>query len=206
VIRIYRYFDELEKPIFDLLEPKPRVIVEVGVFKGWNTIKIINYLKELPEDGDKRLIIVDPVILPEVRLQESNDPELVDIYNYPSLEILPKLDRYDVIILDGDHNYYTLLKELQIIDAKFKGEPPLIFVHDTVENRYRDFYFNVKAIPKRYVHQTHIANGPADYAGGSFNGLIPAVEDFLDLSERDWHWVELDRHNPGVGMLYTVKE
>lgn len=55
-----------------------------------------------------------------------------------SLDAIPTLETMDVWIIDGDHNWYTVSNELELIRKKSKEEkkPLLIFLHD-VNKRMR---------------------------------------------------------------------
>ena len=49
-----------------------------------------------------------------------------------SLDELPRLEKMDAVIIDGDHNWYSVYNELKLLARQVeKGGPfPLSFVHD----------------------------------------------------------------------------
>lgn len=122
-----------------------------------------------------------------------------------SLEIMTSLPAMDAYVLDGDHNYYTVLNELRLIakTARATGRAfPPVLVHDIGwPCGRRDHYTDPDAIPApfRHPHSWQMAVIPGDpgvwrqgwhprrcaialHEGGNRNGVLAAVEDFLDES------------------------
>jgi len=106
----------------------------------------------------------------------------------------------DVLLLDGDHNWYTVTRELEAAEGKASryGTPPLVLLHDT-DWPYgkRDAYWDPAEIPSEFL-QPHAAGGlvpglpdlqkergidrllvHARTEGGERNGVRTAAEDFL---------------------------
>lgn len=106
--------------------------------------------------------------------------------------------RYDVAIIDGDHNYYTVKHELELL---YQLNPDTIFVlHDVGwPCARRDMYYAPADIPIDYRHEHSWMlgadprheelvpwgfRGEGQFAmalkqGGPRNGVLTAVEDFL---------------------------
>ena len=86
-----------------------RTVIEVGAFHGKSTRELLDWASA---DG-ARVIAIDPAPEPALRelAAERADLELVE---RTSIEALGELDA-DAIILDGDHNYFTLSEELRLI-------------------------------------------------------------------------------------------
>jgi hypothetical protein len=147
-----------------------------------------------------------------------------------SLDAIPTLADVDAWIIDGDHNYYTVLNELRSIDAVScrDGKPLLAFLHDVGwPCGRRDFYYAPDQIPAAWC-QPHDYDGGAlldtdrlvegrgfrghgNFAfavqsGGPHNGIMTAVEDFIAeqaATGRDLAWA----HVPavfGLGVLFDV--
>ena len=138
------FWDLLVKPL--LSELKLKNIVEVGAQTGINTNKILQYCRE--QEG--KLHTIDPApIFDYMKLKEENE-ENFEFYKELSLSALPLLKDYDAILLDGDHNWYTVYHELNCINDSFKGKEkfPLILLHD-IGWPYgrRDLYYNPENIP-----------------------------------------------------------
>lgn len=121
-----------------------------------------------------------------------------------SLDAMPGMGGCDAWMIDGDHNYYTVLHELKIADALSRrdGRPLLAFLHDVGwPCGRRDFYYAPERIPEdwRQPHRFDVGvtidmpgvrrnrglRGEGSFAvalfeGGPHNGVLTAVEDFLD--------------------------
>lgn len=122
----------------------------------------------------------------------------------PSLEAMPALAEIDAWVIDGDHNYYTVLNELRIARrlSQRDGRPLLAFLHDVSwPTGRRDMYYAPDRIPAEHRHPHSADRGCtldqsellppghgfrgegffsfALHEGGPCNGVLTAVEDFL---------------------------
>lgn len=117
-----------------------------------------------------------------------------------SLEVLPELSQpFDCILIDGDHNWYTVYNELRVISERnLLRSGGVIFFHD-VQWPWgrRDMYYQPDLIPPEYRHswkQLGVVRGKSELAGieddfaiykkatfegGARNGVLTAIEDFL---------------------------
>jgi hypothetical protein len=118
-----------------------------------------------------------------------------------SLEGLLEVNGINVVLIDGDHNWYTVYHELKLLEqlaAEQTSPFPVTFVHD-IDWPYgrRDLYYNPSSIPDEYrqpFRQAGITLGQSELVdGGGFhaeghnatiehgprNGVRTAVEDFL---------------------------
>src|ERR1039457_6819312 len=90
---------------------------------------------------------------------ENGVPVMIAVNQYAvegiSLEVLPELsDAFDCVLIDGDHNWYTVFHELNVISDRDLLKPGgMVFFHD-VEWPYgrRDMYFQPETIPQKYRH------------------------------------------------------
>jgi hypothetical protein len=119
-----------------------------------------------------------------------------------SPEALGRVSPADAYLIDGDHNYWTVLRELESIYAD--GRAPLAVLHDVGwPCARRDQYYAVEALPDEAVHPHSYSRGRApgvselvdrgfggggEFAvaleeGGPHNGVLTAVEDFLSTRE-----------------------
>jgi hypothetical protein len=130
--------------------------------------------------------------------------ELVDEYpalevvEETSLEALTHLPIADVVVLDGDHNYYTLSEELRLIAERApEGRIPLLLFHDVCwPLARRDQYHAPELIPEEHRHpygeDIRLVPGnpgtaerglPFEWGaleeGGPRNGVMTAIEDFM---------------------------
>jgi len=177
-----------------------RTIVEVGVLKGATTAEVIAYV----ERKDGIVHGIDPTPRPgAVALAERHDRFV--LHQDPSLNVLSEIEDVDAALIDGDHNWYTVINELRMLAAKSDAqgrEFPLTLLHD-VGWPYgrRDQYCDPKAIPDEYrqpiesggmwpgdeeLHDDSGVNIGANHAvsaGGPRNGVLTAVEDFVAESD-----------------------
>jgi hypothetical protein len=126
-------------------------------------------------------------------------------------------------VIDGDHNYWTVSRELEHADrtAREAGRPTLVILHDVSwPCARRDQYYAPEALPDDAVHPHSFElgrrpgveeavegafRGRGSFAialreGGPRNGVLTAIEDFLDGRD-DLRFV----HIPvifGVGVLF----
>lgn len=169
-----------------------RCVVEVGAYAGDTTRILLDWA----EVAGARIVAIDPE--PQARLEQLADANpALDLVRATSLEALPTLTAAEAVILDGDHNYYTVSQELRLID-EHSGELPLIICHDVCwPHGRRDAYYSVEQIPES-CRQPSVDGGRlfpgepgvrrsglqfyhhrvAEREGGPGNGVLTAVEDF----------------------------
>jgi len=139
-----------------------------------------------------------------------------------SLDALPELGQCDVVLIDGDHNWYTVYHELVLLEthAAETGQPfPFILLHD-VGWPYgrRDLYYDPDSIPAEYrqpfrrkgirPHSTALVDVGglnanlcnAIQEGTPCNGVLTAVEDFLKQTQQDLELLTIPGFC-GLGML-----
>jgi hypothetical protein len=205
--------------IFGALEAaRPRRVVEIGSETGGFSKELLDWTGA----HGAELVTVEPFPTPEMRAlaAEHDHFELVSERSPAALGGIAPADAY---VIDGDHNYWTVIRELR---AAYAGDNlPLSILHDVGWPwARRDLYYEPKAVPaagrhdhsfERAVHPDRdelVANGgfhgefqfaAALEHGGERNGVLTAVEDFL--SERP----ELAfRKLPvvfGVGFVYPAE-
>lgn len=175
-----------------------RTVVEVGGEDGGFTKELVAWAEKV---GGK-LYCVEPQ--PSEQLVElcdaSDAAELVRDRSPAALENMEKADAY---VLDGDHNYYTVKNELETIERKSgdEGAMPLVFLHDVGwPCGRRDQYYSPGSLPAEAVHPHTYDRGvtpqssgvvkggfrgAGEFAvalqeGGEANGVLTAVDDFLE--------------------------
>jgi hypothetical protein len=182
---------ELLFPCLDAVEPAS--VVEVGAYRGTLTAALLEWAR----GSGARITAIDPEPHAELVALEREQPEL-ELVRETSHEALAHLPAAGAVILDGDHNYFTLSGELRLL-AERSGEEglPLLLFHDVCwPHARRDTYYAPERIPDE--HRQPIARGAAvapgepgttwaglhyPYAaareGGPRNGVLTAIEDFL---------------------------
>jgi hypothetical protein len=147
-----------------------------------------------------------------------------------SLDAIPTLGDIDAWIIDGDHNHYTVLRELRAIDALGlrDGKPLLAFLHDVGwPCGRRDAYYAPGQIPAAHrqpydydggavLGDTRLAAGRGFRGQGSFafavdeggpgNGVLTAVEDYIAevaVTGRNLAWAYVPAVF-GLGILFDM--
>ena len=171
----------------------PRSIVEVGAYAGDVTRLLLNWGRA----SGVRVWAIDPAPQQElVRLAE--DEADLELIRAPSLEALKEVPVADAMVIDGDHNYYTVGQELRLIlERTGIDELPLLLFHDVGwPHARRDDYFEPELIPDNERQPPEVGGGvfpgvpaisrgglpyrwPAAREGGPRNGVLTAVEDFV---------------------------
>ena len=192
-------------------------IVEIGAENGYNTRALLDY-------AAKRHILLDSVdpFLPENAKLLLQSPQF-RFHQTVSGEYLAGNDRYHVIFMDGDHNYETVLTDLETIDRKRKQNCiKVIFLHDVCWPwAYRDIYYGPERIKAPHPYDYNIRVSPyeeerseqglssGNYAtalaeGGENNGVLCAVENFLKTTGPRWRFKSFPVLY-GIGVLYSVE-
>ncbi len=145
--------------IYPLLEAlRPRMIVEVGVEVGTVTGPLLRWARE--HDAVVHAIDPDPTL--NVDRLTAEYGERLRFHRAKSLEVLAEIADVDLALIDGDHNWYTVINELRALEARAREdgrEPPAILLHD-VGWPYgrRDLYYDPSAIPEAH-RQPHARGG-----------------------------------------------
>lgn len=169
-----------------------RRVCEIGAQHGVNTEKLLT----LP---GLELTIVDPCIDDDLHERYAEDVR-VTVHQGRSLEVLPRLSTpFDCVLIDGDHNWYTVYHELEALHRRgLIASPGTIFLHDVCwPYAHRDLYYDPSTIPLEYRHlweRSGVVRGQssldpsgmnadlchAAHEGGALNGVWTAVQDFLE--------------------------
>jgi Methyltransferase domain len=170
---------------------KAQSVIEVGAYAGDLTRLLLLWA----ESSGARIVAIDPSPEPQLERLEREHTEL-RLIREPSLSALLHTESTDAVILDGDHNYYTVTEELSLLTAGSRRSP-LILLHDVCwPHERRDTYFDPEQIPAE--HRQSVApegrlypgvpgtqllgmpyHWPAATEGGPRNGVLTAIEDFL---------------------------
>lgn len=194
------FFADVIAPLFELL--RPQTIVEVGSESGKTTARLLAWAR----DHEAVVHAVDPKPGFDVEAWRRDHGERFVFHRLPSLVALGAIDAPDAVLLDGDHNWYTVHAELEVIEARAAEHAvamPLVLLHD-VGWPYgrRDLYYDPKTIPPEHRHpfaqqgidptkkrlverggiNGHLYNAIEE--GGPRNGVLTAVEDYLKETSR----------------------
>lgn len=193
---MHPHFESVIRPLLDVT--RLSTMIEVGAEYGLHTRRLLPYA----DARRAHLHVIDPMPMFDTKVYRREHGSLSTLHLRPSHDVLPSIDSPDVVFLDGDHNWYTVLEELRILDRTCR-DWPLTFTHD-VDWPYgrRDMYYAPERVPADY-RQPYARSGivrgrselsptgfnrtiaNATHEGGSHNGVLTAIEDFLDETHRD---------------------
>jgi cephalosporin hydroxylase len=173
-----------------------RRLVEIGALRGENTRQIIERL-----GPETELHVIDPVPDFDPTEHERRFAGQYVFHRDLSVNVLGSLPPMDAALIDGDHNWYTVLEELRLLakvaadhDAPF----PVMVLHDVLwPYGRRDLYYDPATVPVEHQQphrqagirpgQSELIDGGglnpwhwnAETEGGPRNGVMTAVEDFI---------------------------
>jgi hypothetical protein len=171
-----------------------KLIAEVGAFAGDLTRVLVDWAV----GAGGHVMAIDPAPQDGLVALAHAHPEL-ELIRETSLQALPRIPLPDAIVIDGDHNYYTVSEELRLIGERAPGaELPLLLFHDVRwPHARRDDYFAAEQIPEAdrrpivgavggiYPGDPGLRAGGLPYPrsaaqeGGPRNGVLTAIEDFV---------------------------
>ena len=175
-----------------------RSILEIGSYEGDLTVELLAWAAE----SGAVVATVEPAPPPKLLERSHAHPKLV-LHEATSHEVLAGLDALpDAVIIDGDHNYFTLSEELRLITELAGENPlPLLMFHDVCwPHARRDTYYDADRIPENrrppVGKDVGLVPGnpgvdpfglPYPWAalreGGPRNGTLTAIEDFMEPRE-----------------------
>lgn len=172
-----------------------RSLLEIGSYRGELTEELLKWA----DGSGAKIATVEPLPPPDLLDLKKRRPELelIEDTGTPALEGLELLP--DAIIIDGDHNYFTLTQELEKIAEKAGDGPlPFLLFHDVGwPHERRDTYYAPDRIPEEdrmpLGHNCTLEPGnpglsdgglPYEWAsaieGGPKNGVLTSIEDFME--------------------------
>lgn len=220
---MHRFWDHVIEPLVGIL--KPEVIVEIGSDYGRNTEKLLAF----SEEHGGTVHVVDPLPKYDTADWKERYGDTVVFHRDLSLNVLPKLEDFDLVLIDGDHNWYTVVNELRRIRERCEELAhsfPLVLFHDAGwPYGRRDLYYAPETIPDEYRQpysvggvlpevsaivpngglNRHLAHAVRE--GGARNGVLTAVEDFVHETQEDFELVLIPGlHGLGVLVPSSLRE
>lgn len=209
-----RFWKDIILPIIQKSNSKH--IIELGCDSGKNTKNIIDYCMK----NKAKVSVIDPLPKFDIEQWKEKYGKEVSFHKELSLNVLSLIKDYDTVLIDGDHNWYTVYNELKIIEKQSQMNIfPLVFLHD-IGWPYgrRDLYYNPDNIPLGYRQpykklgmvpgqsslveegglNTHLNNGI--YENNLRNGVLTAVEDFLSETKYDLAFIKINVFH-GLGII-----
>jgi predicted O-methyltransferase YrrM len=162
----------------------PPAVLEVGVDRGVTFLPMVVFLARTRPAFTA--IGVDILVQEQVRLTlqniDRNPSQSAYLIEDNSLTVLPKMVdqgmQFDVLFLDGDHNYHTVSQEMQLVGKLVK--PGGIVVCDDYDGRWsdRDLWYSER---EGYEDNKH-ASAKVDTEK---HGVKPAIDEWLE-AHPDW--------------------
>ena len=191
---MFPLWEDVIAPVIDAVQA--RRIVEIGALRGETTARMLRRL-----GPDCELHVIDPVPQFDPAEHERAFPGRYHFHLGTSHDVLPGLPPADVVLVDGDHNWFTVYHELRLLAATARqtGTPlPVLVLHD-VSWPYgrRDLYYAPERIPAEFRQpyrragmrpgQSALAGSGgmnrdmanAEHEGGPRNGVRTALDDFV---------------------------
>jgi glycosyltransferase involved in cell wall biosynthesis/GT2 family glycosyltransferase len=204
---MHLFWDAVIEPL--MLIVRPRSIIEIGSDYGDNTANLLDYCQAV----DAQLHVIDPQPKYDTEQWQQQHGQQLILHEDLSINVLGKMDFFDFVLIDGDHNWYTVIQELRLIESQCKQHElpfPVVLLHD-IHWPYgrRDLYYDPQNIPVEYRKPflpNGIYPGQADLAktGGlnqNFNnaiyendfqnGVLTAVEDFLAETKHELDFLQI---------------
>jgi predicted O-methyltransferase YrrM len=107
---------------------QPRSVLETGTFRGYSTACIASALVSLG-NPDRRVITIDPEPKEDQVWAGTNLESFISLRRQMSQEAFGELfllkTRFDMLVLDSDHHYDTIMSELMLYE-------PLLNVNGTI--------------------------------------------------------------------------
>jgi cephalosporin hydroxylase len=191
---MYPFWNSIVEPLVRASDANR--IVEIGALRGETTALMLDDL-----GPDAELHVIDPVPEFDPSEHEARFGGRYVFHRDLSLNVLDSIGAVDVALVDGDHNWYTVIGELRSLAAASQREArmlPLIIMHDVCwPYGRRDLYYDPSNIPAEGLQpyrkggmrlgQKELAraggmNAQLDNAiieGGPRNGVMTALDDFV---------------------------
>lgn len=215
-----RFWKTIIEPVVEILQPE--TIVEIGSATGANTRNILEFCQQ----NNAKLHVVDPSPKYDISVWQKRYGDYLVFHKDLSLNVLPTIDEFDVVLIDGDHNWYTVFNELKLIEKRSKELSlpfPLVMLHD-IGWPYgrRDLYYDPQTIPEAYrkpyerkgMHPESMelleAGGVnwrlnnALYENEPRSGVLTAVEDFMADTEQQLELLKVPGLR-GLGILIPLR-
>jgi hypothetical protein len=209
-----KFWKSIIEPLFKAAQPA--VIVEIGSEEGINTLDLLKYCR----CHRSTLYVIEPEPHFDVTAFQKQFGEHLIFLQDISLNVLSQIPQFDAVLIDGDHNWYTVFHELCVIEsyALREGEFPLVLMHDVCwPYARRDLYYQPERIPAEYrqeFQRSGVLPGRCELVPDGANnrhyhallegaprcGVLTAAEDFLKQTKLPVRFITLPGFN-GLGLM-----
>lgn len=150
---------------------RPQYVLETGTHQGFSTACIAAALRLL--GGERRVITIDPEPLEQVWADTGLDSYITMIEKksqdaIADVETLLGGRQFDMLVLDSDHHYDTIMDEMMIYEPMLR-EGGLLLLHDTlffdgvgmaVEQLYANERFETMTLDTPRHHEYNTLRSP----------------------------------------------
>ncbi len=211
------FWEAALRPVMDAVQP--HCVIEVGAAAGGLTAKLLDWAAA----HDATVHAIDPCPALDVTAWRAEHRGRFVFHKARSLNVLGRVQGVDVAWIDGDHNYYTVVHELRLLErAALRADhpPPVIGLHD-VDWPYgsRDLYYDPDSVPPAHRlpyerkgilpgegelshagFNDHLCNAIHDHS--AHNGVCAAIDDFIAKSDLRWQLHRIPGLH-GLGVLVS---
>ena len=191
---MHRFFEHVTMPICEELaasksDGSKLCVIEVGIDRLDSTLKFFERFGE-----EIHMVLIDPSPAVDV-LATMGEFKSYVYYNDLSINVLGQaVKSADIVLLDGDHNYFTVLSELELI--KNFDHFPIVLLHDVAwPYGRRDFYYNPGNIPDKHKHS---------YTLEGLNPITNKTQQFGAINQGLCNSIEVNK--PKMGVLTAVED
>lgn len=211
------FWEQILHPLIKQLAPQH--IIEVGADRGLNTRKLCEYC----HCHGATLTAIDPAPSYSARQLKQEFGNSFEAIEKLSIEALPQCSPAELILLDGDHNWYTVYNELLTLEKHACDNFPLVLMHDIGwPYARRDMYYNSDTIPAEFVQPSRVTGLDfstdamtdsgginrhllqAKDSGTARNGVKTAIEDFCNRDNAPSYTLRCYTGMFGLGVLYRT--
>ena len=171
------YIPEMHKVLMNYENPK---ILEIGVSAGITTVALFHRLSHSHRSWEYTGVDIwlQPEMIEKVRWMGIN-PSNYDLRQENSLKFLEETNKkYDIVLIDGDHNYYTVKRELQHLNKICHDDTVVICDDYSGMWSETDLFYG----EKEEFKNIEIATKRIDEEK---QGVKPAIDEFVKENE-DW--------------------
>lgn len=168
-----RYWLPVLRPL--LKAANARRVIEIGADAGRNSVRIARWCQANGAFAD----IIDPLPNFDTAAFDAQFAGVAKVHLAPSLDVLGDLPPADVVLIDGDHNWYTVFNEVNLLlgpPEAPRPNPPVMAFHDTGWPwARRDAYYEPSRIPEAFRHPHGNGQIAPNVTGWTPNGMYTAL-------------------------------
>jgi cephalosporin hydroxylase len=163
------FWQPVLEPLLNALQPAH--VVEIGCDAGRTSRHLVRWCRI----HGARLDLIDPAPSCDLAELAARAPGLAHVHLGLSLKVLGDLPAPDIVLIDGDHNWFTVYNEILTLwqlAARDGRDPPVLVCHDIAwPYARRDLYYDITTIPPEGQHPARRGGLTPGNAGLSADGL-----------------------------------